>query len=115
MAAPVRVNYKQGDRMPPLDAILEEGPSGARTRVDLTGCTVRFIMRALGSATTKVAAAAVVMDADDGEVRYSWGSTDLDTAGSYRGEFEVTDADGKKRTFPSEDYIAIRVWDDMDI
>lgn len=110
MSAPVRFNYKKGDRLPLLDVILENTDE---SEVNLTGCTVKFIMKLLGGTTAKVDAAATVMSAADGEVRYSWGATDLDTVGIYRGEFEVTDSGGLKRTFPSTGYVAIVVSDDL--
>ena len=71
--------------------------------VDLTGKTVTFKMRAVGSATLKVSAAASIVTppGSDGAVRYDWGATDLDTAGDYLAWWEVTTtADGKVQAHP---------------
>jgi hypothetical protein len=66
------------------------------TVVDLTGKTVKFKMRAVGSATLKVNTAAVVISAPLGTVRYDWAALDVDTAGHYLVWWEVTTtADGK--------------------
>lgn len=110
MTTPAQVNYKQGDRLPPLDVVLEESDG---TPVDLTGSTVKFLMRALGGTIAKVdAAASVIGSATLGQVRYEWGASDLDTAGVFEAEFEATSA-GKKRTFPTKKYLYVNVTDDV--
>lgn len=57
---------------------------------DLTGCTVVFRMRAVGSSTLKVDTAATVVTAASGTVRYDWASQDVDTAGDYLAWWRVT-------------------------
>lgn len=52
--------------------------------VDLSGSTVKFKMRPVGSATLKIDAdAAFVTDGKDGQVAYAWADEDVDTAGFY--------------------------------
>jgi len=57
---------------------------------DLTGCTVKAKMRAVNSSTLKVDAAAVVVSAVAGTVRYDWAALDVDTAGTWLFWWEVT-------------------------
>lgn len=68
---------------------------------DLTGSTVKFKMRAVGSATLKVDTAAVVVTPDTaGTVRYDWAAADVDTAGDYLGWWQVTLPGGKTQDHP---------------
>lgn len=57
---------------------------------DLTGCTVKFKMRAVGSSTLKVDAAATIVTPAAGTVRYDWAAADVDTAATYLVWWEVT-------------------------
>lgn len=103
-------NIKQNDTSPALQATLKDG-SGVV--IDLTGATVRFHMRPLGSQTVKVDADATVVLASGGVVQYDWIAADTDTAGYFVAEFEVTYADSSVETFPNREYINIRIWDDI--
>lgn len=82
--------------------------------VDLTGIdSVAFIMRMYGADAPKVEATAEVTNAEAGEVRYITSDGDLDTAGIYRVEWEVTFSPGRIETFPSEDWDSIAVKSDL--
>lgn len=75
---------------------------------DLTGSTVKFKMRAVGSATLKVNATATVVSAAAGTVRYDWAAADVDTAGDFLGWWEVTLLSAKTQDHPE---FAIEVQD----
>lgn len=99
---------KRGDREPAITRQLMQ--SGAP--IDLTGASVKFLMR--GDDGLKVDAAA---DIDDdpttGIVTYEWAAADVDTAGVYKAEWEVTRA-GRTLTVPTNDYIKVTVVADLD-
>jgi hypothetical protein len=101
---------KQNDTVPSLRATLLNGNGGV---IDLISATVRFHMRAVGSNTSKVNAAAVVVTAASGIVQYNWIAADTNTIGSYQAEFQVTYADGTIETFPSDSYIPVEIIDDI--
>ena len=85
-----------GNRSPSLfGTILIDG-----TPVNLTGSTVKLQMREVGESTFTVDAAAVVVTAVDGEVRYDWAALDVDTAGMYVIWWRVTDGTGKTQDTP---------------
>lgn len=102
---------KQNDLRPSIESYLWLSTDAAQ---DLSGATVRFLMRPKGSTTPKVAAAAVVVAAN--HVRYDWVGTDTDTAGTYEAEWEVTLSGGLPITFPNDErvkYITVIITDDI--
>lgn len=97
---------KSHDRLPSIQATLSS---------DLTDATgVDFIMRPASGGAVKVNAAAVVVDATEGIVRYDWLAADTDTPGQFQAEWEVTWTGGKKQTFPTLTYHTIDVLADLD-
>jgi hypothetical protein len=101
---------KQNDTVPSLRADLKNGDDEA---IDLTGASVKFIMRAIGSTTVTTNASASIVDDEGGTVQYNWQAEDTDTVGSYQAEFEVTYAGGTIETFPNDGYIRIEILDDI--
>lgn len=83
--------------------------------LDLTGATSPvFSMRLLGATTNTVdRAAATVVDASTGLVRYSWAAGDVDTSGTYLAEFEVS-LSGLPLTIPGDDQeLHVVITDDL--
>lgn len=102
---------KSYDRLPTIQATL----ATAGTAVDLTTATsVDFIMRLASGGTVKVNAAATIVTAADGVVRYDWATGDTDTPGSYQAEWEVHWTDGRTQTFPTLTYHTVDVLADLD-
>ncbi len=96
---------KKGDTAPPLRVFLRQRDGSPIT---LDTAVVKFHMN-----NGKVASGTVtILDADLGKVEYSWQAADTDTAGSFSGEFEITDG-GKDQTVPSNGYITIKILDDQ--
>lgn len=84
--------------------------------MDLTGATVRFVMKPEnGTVLTVDGTADIDSDPTTGIVSYSWvapvGETpgDTDTDGEYEAEFEVTFADDSIQTFPNSRYLRVKV------
>lgn len=99
---------KRHDREPSISRRLLQG--GAP--IDLTGCTVKFIMKS-ATGDVKVEAAAVIVAATTGDVRYDWTSADTDTAGKFRAEWEIIKPSTKPLTVPSKGYIPIIIEPDL--
>jgi len=104
-------NIKQNDDRPLLDAFLRDD----RDRpVDLTGATVLFHMRLATDNSVKINGGSVtVVAATAGSVRYTFTTSNTDTAGIYEAEFQVTFSDGTVQTFPNDGYITIVITDDV--
>jgi hypothetical protein len=107
---------KRNDTLPPIDAVLAIGTDDpdVNTPVDLTGCTVAFILREQCSKLAKFRGAGqIVGDPTLGQARYQWQTGDTNVAGNFFGEFEVTDAAGHVASYPSPSYIPIRIPEDL--
>jgi hypothetical protein len=100
---------KKGDREPAFTSQLLV----AGEPVNLTGRSVRFLMRHAVTGTLKVNAAATIVDAENGRVSYAWAAGDTDTPGLYKAEWEVMSG-GLRRTFPPRGYLHIEVVEDLD-
>lgn len=106
--------FKRNDTAPSI-AITCTSDGSAK---DLTGAaSAKFLMGTIdgaGVATTKVEGT-MSFDADrsTGLTYYEWQTTDLDTAGTYKVEVEITWADGKVQTFPEDSYLEIVVMADV--
>lgn len=101
---------KQNDTLPAISAQLVDADG---TVPDITGATVKFIMRLTSGGAAKVDASATIVTAATANVKYGWIGADTDTVGDYEGEFEVTLATGGIQTYPNSKYIPIKVMDDI--
>ena len=101
---------KKNDTSPQIAAILQDGDG---TAIDLTGATVRFHMKKIGASTASTDAAATVVNADAGSVKYEWVAADTANAGTFQAEFEVTYTNGGVETFPNDQSIAIVITEDL--
>ena len=88
----------KGDLKPSVQATLKWKDGSI---ANLTGCTVKFHMKK-GDSVLIDKNASIVDPPTSGIVQYDWASGDTDTSGTCKGEFEVTWADGKTTTWPSE-------------
>lgn len=78
---------------------------------NLTGATVQFILK---RSATVFSAAATIVSATAGTVRYSPGGGFPTTVGTYKQEWEVTFGDSTILTFPSSSYNEVVIIADLD-
>lgn len=97
---------KQGDTSPAFRVTLQDS---AGVAVNVSGATILFHMAPTDGGPAVVEAAAEVVDGLNGVVRYIWQAADTATAGTYRGEFEVTFVDGSVETFPNSEYLRVKI------
>lgn len=93
--------WKQNDTTSPITRKLEDANGAA---VNLTGATVKFLLRPINATTNKINAAATIVVAATGDVSYTPTGTDTNTAGLFIGEWQVTYAGGAVQTFPNGAY-----------
>lgn len=110
--ATVDFTIKQHDDLPVIAAQLQDADENP---VDITGATVRFVMKNKATPTEdpKVDAAASITNAAQGLVMYAWDPTDTDEVGTFIAEWEVTFVSGKIETFPNWKNLIVKVFDDI--
>jgi len=106
------VTFVQGDTGPPIKATLKQkSETGVLTAVNLTAIgvnTVKFQMRRPDDKRYTVNAAATIVEATTGKVKYEWAPNDLDVPGEYIGQWEMTYLDGKVQTTEPPNTITVR-------
>src|SRR6185369_14948670 len=92
------LTIKSGDTAPPVGAQLfyKDG-----SPLDLTGCTVWFVMRKVGASVNAVNSRANVKDPTSGYVSYDWQSTDTAVPGEYNAGWRIVFPDNTVRSVPS--------------
>lgn len=103
-------NLKRNDTRPIIDYTLRD-QSGAP--VDLTGCSVFFIMAKYRNREVLVNKEASIVDSSQGQVSYMFASEDTEQIGIMVAEFKVLFPDGSTETFPSSGYILINIEEDL--
>jgi len=99
----MRRYMRQNDTKPYLTVQLRDATDDPVTSsvVNLTGATVKFIMRG-SDGTAKVdatLAGSEYVNRTSGIVRYEWLAADTDTCDDYHAEFEVTDSEAAVTTY----------------
>ena len=107
---PVTSTIKQNDTSPPFTATLRDGDGEV---VDISGATVKFLMRNRLTRALKVDGVASVVSGSGGTISYTWASGDTDTPGTYEVEIEITFSDETVATWPSDGYHELSVLDDL--
>jgi hypothetical protein len=93
---------KKGNRAIPITGTLRNGDG---TVVNLTSCTVKFVMTPIDVLTPpKVNASATIVSAPAGTVSYTFAAADVDTVGMFDVEWQVTFPSTYVGTFPGDDY-----------
>jgi len=101
----------QNDTSPELTATLYSD-AALTTPVDLTGASVVFWMRSMDNETLVDDQSVTVVDAENGQVKYSWQSGDTDTVGKHYAKFKVTFSNGKVGHFPNFENINVTIYSD---
>lgn|SRR3990167_2435230 len=101
---------KRNDTSPALQVTLKDGDGVA---VNVTGATVVFHMVDSVTRAVKVNAAATIVTAASGIVKYSWAAADTNAEGTFEAEFQVTFASGLVETYPNGEHITVRVTKDL--
>ena len=99
--------FVQGDTSPDLTAILHD-ENDTEIPINLTGATVKMQMRKADDLRFTINAAAEVVDAETGSVRYQWGANDLAVPGEYLVQWEITHAGGRIQTTQPPNTITVR-------
>lgn len=105
------VSWKKNDLLPPASGTILNADN---TPVNLTGCTIKWLMRD-AQHQLKINAPATITSALTGAWSYTPVVGDTNTAGAFEAELEVAFPSGKVETFPNRGYITVRIDEDVDI
>ena len=101
---------KINDQLPPLDCTLQDTSGGTAVAFNITGYTVRFVMRnstgGLG-ADASTADDVSVLSSPAGRERMNFSSSHVDTPGNYLAEWELKNTSTQRITFPNNGHVEI--------
>jgi hypothetical protein len=100
-------HIKQGDTYPAFQTTITDAAGDA---IDITDASVRFHLRRPGADTLIVDAAAEIVTAASGIVKYVWADGDTDETGVFDAEFEVTFDDDTVLTFPNSEHLSVMIF-----
>lgn len=109
-------HWNQNDTSSSIDDTLLDDDGVA---VDIQNATVKFQMRAISSLVAKINAAATNLqvgngsDGSKGDVRYSPGAADTNTAGLFIAKWQVTFSGGAVQTFPNDRFLYVAISQDI--
>lgn len=109
-----RIIHRHDTTVQPRVRLLDEDGD---TLTDLATATVKYTMRNVASGALKINRASATVPnqtAYPGEVYYQFVAGDVDTAGTYVEEWEVTHADLTKETFPAGSVQYVEIVADYD-
>jgi hypothetical protein len=124
MAYSDTINLVTGDTLPELTFTLRDSNAAASGQtldpnnnatwapIDISGATVRFRLRELGSTTVKSTLTCTITSGAAGTVVTDFPTGPLDTAGTFEGEIEITFSTGGIQTV--YDLIKLKVRSDFD-
>lgn len=92
-----QINVVKSDKLYDLNFTLKDANDVA---IDLTGATLLLKAQKQGAASLKFSGTMAIVLATVGTCKYTVQATDLDDAGTYYAEIEVTFGGGKILTFP---------------
>lgn len=100
-------SMKQNDRLPSFDVVVM---TGLKEIVDLTDfSTPTFHMWNKRTREVIVDAAATIVSATGGLLRYSWAAADTDIPGLYEAEFGLVYTGSLPMTIPNDGYYLIEI------
>lgn len=94
----------KGDRRPLfVVSLVDDYGEATEAPVNLTTAgSAGFAMRVAGTSTQQITrSSASITNAAQGEVTYTWGAGQTDTAGTYEADVKIWWNDGKPETFPN--------------
>ncbi len=101
-------SIKQSETLPYLNDALTYSDGSV---VNLTGATVKFIMRSLTATLPTINTTCTVVSATGGTVRYAFSTTDTATAGRFQAIWQVTFAGGQLMSWPTIGSLDISIED----